>query len=346
MATTTVCVTGASGFIALHLVEQLLARGTAVRGVVRSLGGGGGGAERKLAPLRALQAQYGSDALQLVEGDLLDEGAFDTAVDGTSICYHTASPFWMDARISDPHEQLVRPAREGTLNVMRSCAAAPSVERVVLTSSFAALMNSNTNPPDYTYTEADWNRDSAPGADGAFPQPTAAHAYRWSKTAAERAAWDFTAAHRGCFDLVSILPPMVLGQNKQRLESIADLNQSSLLLHKLLSGEAETVPPGSVGFTDVADVARAHVLAAETAGAAGQRYLCSGASASWEEVAATLRECFPGMPVPDSTPGAEAQPKLTLANDKIKAELGIEFEPLRDTLQRQGDALLAAGLLA
>ena len=203
MTTSRVCVTGASGFIALHLVEQLLARGTAVRGVVRSLSGGEGAA-RKLAPLRALQAQHGSNALQLVEGNLLDEGAFDAAVDGTTVCFHTASPFWMDARISDPHEQLVRPAEQGTLNVLRSCAAAPSVERVVLTSSFAALMNSNTNPPDYIYTEEDWNSDSAPGAaDGAFPEPVTAHAYRWSKTAAERAAWDFAAAHRGCFDLVA-----------------------------------------------------------------------------------------------------------------------------------------------
>ena len=335
-----VCVTGASGFIALHLVEQLLARGTAVRGVVRSLD-----AERKLAPLRELQARYGTDSLQLVEGDLLDQGAFDAAVDGTTTCYHTASPFWMDARIADPHEQLVRPAEQGTLNVLRSCAAVPSLERVVLTSSFAALMNSSTNPPDYTYTEADWNHDSAPDADGVFPEPPTAHAYRWSKTVAEKAAWDFVAANRGCFDLVTILPPMVLGQNKQCLDSLADLNQSSLLLHKLLSGEAEAVPPGSVGFTDVADVARAHILAAETAGAAGERYLCSGTSASWEEVAATLRECFPDMPVPASAPGADKQPKLTLANDKIRAELGIEFESLHDTLQRQGDALVAAGLL-
>ena len=265
---------------------------------------------------------------------------------GAAVCFHTASPFWMDGRV-DNHE-MVQTAEDGTLNVLRSCAAAaPSaggeLSRVVLTSSFAALMSTSV-AADYTYTEADWNSSSAPDASGEFPEPQTAQAYRWSKTAAERSAWDFVEGTE--LELTTILPPMVLGENKNSIESLGELNQSSLLLHRLLSGEAKEIMPGSLGFTDVADVAKAHVLAASAPAAAGQRYLCSGTSASWVDVCSILRELFPERADRIPTDGPEAGlPCLTLDSSKIERELGMEFVPLRETLRTQGNALKAAGLL-
>ena len=206
------------------------------------------------------------------------------------------------------------------------------------------------NPPDHRYDEAEWNTSSAPGAaDGAFPEPANAHAYRWSKTVAERSAWEFVRGLGGgdsaAMTLACINPPMVLGVNKQQLAgSAANLNQSSLIVHNLLSGNAKEVMPGSVGFTDAADVAKAHILAAQTPGAAGQRYLCSGTTATWATVADVLRRLYPSMPIPADNNDPE-QPCLDLANDKIRAELGMQFEPLDVTLKRQGDALISAGLL-
>ena len=302
-----------------------------------------------------VNASAPSQTLELFEADLLDDGAFDDAVRDCSVCFHTASPFWMDDRITDPQAQLVEPAERGTLNVLRSCAKAAAartgdrLERVVLTSSFAALMNTD-NPPDHRYDEAEWNTSSAPGAaDGAFPEPANAHAYRWSKTVAERSAWEFVRGLGGgdsaAMTLACINPPMVLGVNKQQLAgSAANLNQSSLIVHNLLSGNAKEVMPGSVGFTDAADVAKAHILAAQTPGAAGQRYLCSGTTATWATVADVLRRLYPSMPIPANNNDPE-QPCLDLANDKIRAELGMQFEPLDVTLKRQGDALISAGLL-
>ena len=92
----------------------------------------------------------------------------------------------MDDRITDPVAQLVEPAEQGTLNVLRSCEESGSVERVVVTSSFAAAMNVGGREPwpaDFAYNEAHWNVSSAPFPDGTFPEPANAHAYRWSKTA-------------------------------------------------------------------------------------------------------------------------------------------------------------------
>jgi len=343
-----VCVTGASGFIALHLVEQLLAAGHPVTAAVRT------NDPAKLAPLDALRASYGHGQLQVVSGcDLMEPGSFAHAVGEASVCFHTASPFWMDARITDPWGQLVRPAEQGTRNVLDACAASASnVRRVVLTSSFAALMNVGGHTPwplDFAYDESHWNVSSAPAADGTFPEPVNAHAYRWSKTVAERAAWEAVEACGGKLELVTILPPMVLGENKQELAvsgGVDALNQSSLILYNLLAGKMEHVPPGSVGFVDVADVARAHVLGAQVASAAGQRYLCSGETKTWLEVVATLRQLYPDAPLPTTCPdGSTTQPCLLLRNDKIRAELGLEFVPLEQTLKAQASAFVDAGLL-
>ena len=336
-----VCVTGATGFIALHLVEQLLTQGYRVTAAVRSA------SPQKLAPLTALGTL---GELEIVSGcELLTPGSFDAAVAHAEVCFHTASPFWMDARITDPWAQLVRPAEAGTRNVLDACAASSStVGRVVLTSSFAALMNVGGRTPwplDFEYSEEHWNTSSAPDAEGAFPEPANAHAYRWSKTIAERAAWDHPASGAK-FDLVTILPPMVLGHNKQQLRSLSDLNQSSLILYNLLSGQAEHVMPGSVGFVDVVDVARAHVLAAQTPHAAGQRYLCSGMTKTWLEVVDQLREIYPSAALPTTcADGSTSQPCLLLRNDKIRNELGIEFVPLEQTLRAQCAGLKSAGLL-
>jgi nucleoside-diphosphate-sugar epimerase len=303
----------------------------------------------KLAPLSALSSL---GELDIISGcDLLSTGSFDAAVAASDVCFHTASPFWMDSRITDPWAQLVHPAERGTLNVLDACTkAASQVKRVVLTSSFASLMNVGGRTPwpmDFHYSEEHWNVSSAPDGDGAFPEPVNAHAYRWSKTAAEKAAWAHPAVTGGQLELVTILPPMVLGENKQVLRAVSDLNQSSLLLFNMLAGKMEHVPPGSVGFVDVADVARAHVLGAEVAAAGGERYLCSGSTKTWLEVVAMLKRLFPDAPLPTTcADGSTVQPCLLLKNDKIKTELGIEFTPLEQTLKAQCDALTRSGLLS
>lgn len=335
-----VCVTGANGFIALHLVEQLLIAGYRVIAAVRTDN------SAKLAPLKAMSSL---GELSIVSGcDLLTSGSFEAAMRDAEVCFHTASPFWMDNRITDTWKQLVLPAEQGTKNVLDACEAS-KVRSVVLTSSFAALMNVGGREPwpmDFEYTEEHWNISSAPDEAGAFPEPVNAHAYRWSKTLAEKAAWEHTAVAEGKINLTTILPPMVLGSNKQVISGLDDLNQSSLILYNLMAGNMEHVMPGSVGFVDVADVAKAHVLAAQTSAAAGQRYLCSGTTNTWLQVVAALRELYPDAPLPTACPdGTTTQPCLHLKNDKIRSELGLDFVPLKETLKAQCESLALAGLL-
>jgi len=173
-----------------------------------------------------------------------------------------------------------------------------------------------------------------------------AHAYRWSKTVAEKAAWEHHGRKAGKFDVVTILPPMVLGENKQQLAGVEDLNQSSLIFFNMLAGNMQHVMPGSVGFVDVSDVAKAHILAAKTPKAGGERYLCSGVTQTWLQIVEMLRMMYPTAPLPTSCPdGSTTQPCLLLRNDKIKEDLAMEFIPLHETLQAQCNALDQAGLL-
>lgn len=215
-----VLVTGASGFIAGSVVRLLQDRGYTVRGTVRSLRD-----QSRVGHLKELFPD-----LQLYEADLLTEGTFDEAAKGADYVMHTASPFQLT--VSDPQRDLIDPALQGTLNVLRAAARSGTVKRVVVTSSCAAVASQAVPPDDkvlldsslacwlvfegwtqpadvdgtcaqQVWTEEDWNTDS-----------TLENApYRLSKSLAEKAAWDFVneGEGKGKFDLAVVNPSFVLG---------------------------------------------------------------------------------------------------------------------------------------
>jgi dihydroflavonol-4-reductase len=257
-----VCVTGATGFVASWLVKQLLARGdVAVRGTVR-----------RIASADHLRALPGAtERLELVEADLTTPRSFEPAVRGCAVVFHTASPYII--QVDDPQRDLVDPAVNGTLGVLRACTHATEVLRVVLTSSMAAV----TDEPDSTrvLTEADWNGKST----------LQRNPYYLSKTLAERAAWDFVAREKPQFDLVALNPFMILGP------SLAPgLNVSNKIIADLTNG----VYPGILSFTwgivDVRDVAHAHVRAAEVPDAQGRYLLAQEPAVSMRTIVGWLRE--------------------------------------------------------
>jgi len=320
----TCCVTGGTGFVALHVVKQLLEGGHNVRATVRSLSN-----EARNAPLTAMSAQF-PGRLTLLEGDLLKEGSFDSSVEGCDCVFHTASPFTF--KITDPIKDLVEPAVNGTVNVLRSCAKA-SVKRVVLTSSFAAIFDPSKTGA--TFDETCWNDYSKPDMDES-------NAYRYSKTTAERAAWDFVKDTP--LELVTICPPLIFGSNLNKITSLDDVNQSSGTLFSYVSGAKTEIPNGGMGMVDVEDVAAAHVRAMDTPAAKGQRYLCSAGVWTWFEVCEMLRTLFPDRPVPTTGAGAQQDWKMTLNTSKIQTELGLVFRPIEQTLKGQIQSLLDAGL--
>ena len=256
-------VTGAAGFIATHILEQLLAKGHRVRGTVRSLK-----KEKDLLPLRALPGA--AERLELVEADLLEAGAFEAAAQGCDAVLHTASPYVLDAK--DPQKDLVLPAVNGTVNVLAACAKASAVKRVVVTSSMAAVTDEPES--DHVLTEADWNVKSS----------LERNPYYYSKTLAERAAWDFVAKEKPGFDLVTINPFLVIGPQHS-----GAVNTSNQLFVDLRKGTYPGVMNLTWGFVDVRDVADAHVRAIETKGAAG-RYLTAGETIAMRAVVDLLNE--------------------------------------------------------
>ena len=269
-----VLVTGASGFVASHIVQQLLVGGKVkVRGTVRSLKN-----ESKCAPLMKLvpDAKY---PLELVEADLLNEESWIEAVKGCDYVYHVASPLpSLETQITDENI-LIKPAVEGTLNILKACVAAGTVKRVVVTSSIAAVSGGFFFPRDTPYTEEDWTDESL------------VPAYEKSKVLAERAAWDFVEKldEDKKFELAVINPSAILGPPLTRATADA---ASVDAFKKVLTKEIPILIHVSLAIIDVRDLAAIHIAAMETPEAAGQRYVANGHNLWWKEMADIMAEEF------------------------------------------------------
>lgn len=261
----TVTVTGGSGFIGAHVALRLLHAGHRVRATVRD--------PAKEAPLRALLARAGAPAdaaLTIAVADLEHDEGWAEAMRGADHAIHVASPF----HIAVPRDEqaLIRPAREGTLRVLRAARDA-GVRRVVLTSSVAAVGYGHPDggPP---LTEDQWSDVSAPDC-----QP-----YMKSKTLAERAAWEFVAREGG-IELATVNPAVVLGPVLG-----PDLSDSVAVVRRLLDGSFPAIPRLYFGVVDVRDVADLHLRAMTAPEAAGERFLAvSGAPLALIDIAALLR---------------------------------------------------------
>ena len=269
-AHTTVLVTGASGFIGLHCVQQLLEQGYQVVGTVRS-------AARADEVRDAMAVNVDQDALsrlKLVEADLTKDSGWAEATRGCTYVLHVASPF--PNRIPEHEDDLIKPAKEGTLRVLRAAADA-GVRRVVLTSSLAAVSAGHPHDSSRVYSEDDWSI-----VERCPPYPK-------SKTLAERAAWDFVASLEGDspMELCTINPGAVLGPVLNRHYST-----SGEIVRKLLANELPGTAKLGFPWVDVRDVASAHIAAMTTPEAAGQRFCCA-IEFSWiGEVADVLAKRF------------------------------------------------------
>jgi dihydroflavonol-4-reductase len=322
-------ITGLTGFIAAHTAALLLARGYDVRGTVRSVS--------KVTENAMIMALPGaSERLELFEADLLSEGAFDAAVLGAACVFHMASPYSLEFK--NAQRDLVDPAVRGTLNVLRACARAPTVKRVVLTSSMAAV----TDEPDgRVLTEADWNTKSS----------LTRNPYYFSKSEAERAAWDFMEREKPSFDLVVINPFLVIGPSLT-----PGLNTSNQIIVEALTGVFPAIMQLNWGMVDVRDVALAHVLAAETPAAKG-RYLCAAENITMRQLIDILKPLAqPADKLPTRSidfwlgsfigrffaftqpPGAASYMKTHLGRmvrfdtAKIQRELGLSYRRIDATL--------------
>ena len=323
-----VLVTGASGFIATHIVQQLLVKGKVkVRGTVRSLKN-----EEKIKPLQEMvpDATY---PLELVEADLMNEESWKEAVRGCSYVYHVASPL----PISIPRDEydLIAPAVEGTLNVLKACAQSGTVNRLVLTSSLAAVSGGLYGTVGHTYTEEDWSEEVN------LP------AYEKSKLRAEKAAWEFIdrLEENKRFDLVAVHPAVVIGPP---LTPATGNSTSLLTIKKILGNEIPLLLNMCLPLVDVRDVAAGQIAAMEKPEASGKRFILSAENRWMREMAEIISEEFTsqGYKIPSwlmPKPGVwllrffEPTIKMiyptvgkviTFSNEKMKSELDIVPRPV------------------
>ena len=336
----TVLITGISGFIAKHCAVEMLNAGYAVRGTVRSL--------RRSVEVRDTLARHADVArLSFAEADLESDAGWDAAVAGCAHVLHLASPF--PATQPRDEQDLIRPAVEGTLRVMRAAVAA-RVERLVQTSSMAAVAYGHPRGRPEPFTEDDWTRVEDPGVT----------AYTKSKTLAERAARDFAASHGAGLHYSSVNPGLVLGPALDR-----DIGTSAEIVQQFLKGKYPGAPRMSIACVDVRDVARMHRLALETSAPSGGRYLGAAESLWLIDIARALRERLgeaarraPSRELPDWAvklvglfdPAArmavpELGKHLRVDASRTRRTLGIEFIPADEAVAATGRSLVELGLV-
>lgn len=240
-------------------------------------------------------------------------------------------------QVEDNKRDLLDPAVNGTTEVLRSIQKNnPTVKRVVITSSFASIVDMDKGARSgYTYTEKDWNPVTY---ETASTTPNGGVAYCASKTFAERAAFDFVEKNKPNFSLATVCPPMVYGPNINTVKSLDHLNTSSADIYRLMNGSEKTVPDTQFfAFVDVRDVGDAHARAYETPEAAGQRYFITAGGFTYQQVCDIIRKDFPEKKdlVPEGTPGAPFPDVYKVDNSKAKKELGITFRDLQTTIHDQ-----------
>ncbi|XP_019412683.1 PREDICTED: cinnamoyl-CoA reductase 1-like isoform X2 [Lupinus angustifolius] len=319
-----VYVTGASGYIASWIVKFLLQRGYTVRATVRDPSN-----PKKIQHL--VQLDGANERLQLYKADLLQQGSFDSAIQGCDAVFHTASPVPPPAaNIQNPQVlfclfqvEVIDPAVKGTVNVLESCAKSPSVKRIILTSSMiAAFYNGMPLSPEVEIDETWFSNPD-------FCMQTKKW-YAFAKTSAEDIAWKFVKEKK--IDMVVINPTVTVGPLLQ-----PELNSSAALIFNLING-SETFPNISYPWVNVKDVADAHVKAYETPSASG-RYILSERVTHLSEVVKILRNLYPTLQIADKC--ADNEPFMTtykVSKEKAK-HLGIEFIPLDMSLKETVESL-------
>lgn len=343
-----VLVTGATGYLAGWIVCQLLEQGRTVHAAVRDPENA-----RKLAPLRALESES-PGRLRFFKSDLLDEGSYAEAMAGCEVVFHTASPFALS--VENPQRDLVDPALLGTRNVLEEATRTPSVQRVVVTSSYLAAIGDNADLAESgrtKLTEESWNTTSS-----LTHQP-----YAYSKTLAEREAWRIAEAQHQ-WKLVTINPAFIMGPGIDSHATSESFHQmKNLGTGKLATG----VPNYGMAYVDVRDVAAAHLAAAFLPGAAG-RYLVSAESSDFPALAATLRESFgKAYPFPKGTVpkplawliaplldkamtrkiiARNVNHALVIDAEKGRRELGLSYRSFPDTIREMFQQMITAGIVS
>ena len=333
----TVLVTGGTGFLGGWCVAELLKRGHEVRTTVRDT-------KREQAVRDAVAAAGAPDDARLTvhQADLTSDDGWADAVSGCRHVLHVASPF-PPVQPKDPDELIV-PARDGALRVLRAALDA-GAERIVMTSSVAAVRGSRDSTEQTPFTEVDWT-------DG---DDTKLTPYVRSKTLAEQAAWQL-ARDGGAEDRLAVINPgAIIGP------ALNDDHSYSLqAVQRLLSGGMPAAPRLGFSFVDVRDVADLHLLAMTKPEAGGERFIATDEFMWMPDLAKVLRERLgeqaakvPKRTAPDMVIRAMSRfdPSIRsfvgdlgkrqwISSEKARSLLGWQTRPVGDSIEDTARSLL------
>jgi len=330
-----VLVTGASGYIASHLIKLLLERGFKVRGSVRSVSN-----QAKYQFLYDLVPEK-KDNLTLVEAELTNKESWLKAVEGCHYVFHVASP--IPPSVPKDENELIIPAVEGTLNVLEA-AVQKGVKKVVVTSSCLTVMMGQ--PEGKENNEEDWSREDI------LP------AYPKSKVKAEKAAWEFYEQNKGKIEVATVLPSLVFGPIYTKHG-----NSSETLIAEIIRGNYPGILDIAFAIVDVRDVAEAHFNAMFKEGTNGKRYICSGALVPFQDVFKYLKGDLEqygyqindkhvtaeeviasGNPVAQRSVGLIGK-SMRVNNERSRTELGMTYIPIEQTVKEMAHSIIKQGVV-
>ncbi|KAK3141425.1 hypothetical protein QOZ80_4BG0333730 [Eleusine coracana subsp. coracana] len=275
----TACVTGGNGYIASLLIKMLLEKGYVVKTTVRNPED-----KEKNSHLEELK-ELGT--LEVFRAELQEEGSFDEAIAGCDYAFLLAAP--VNYTAPNPEKELIEPAVQGTLNVLRSCVKAGTVKRVVLTSSTAAVSSRPLEGDGNVLDEESWSDVEYLSA-----KRTGLWAYPVSKVLLEKAASEFAEEHG--ISLVTLCPSVTVGEAPDRkvyttVPAILSLLSGDEAELRVLKGIEKA--SGSVPLVHVQDVCLAQLFVVEKEGVPDGRYICNGLDTTIAETAKFLADKYP-----------------------------------------------------
>ncbi|KAL0941267.1 nad dependent epimerase [Colletotrichum truncatum] len=327
----TVLVTGANGYLALHVIEQVLKRGYNVCGTVRS--------KKTADKVRTkFPADYGTRATTATIEDLTKTELFRDVFQGNIVgTIHVASP--VHGHVKDNVRDMLEPAIKGVTGMLDAIKTYGSLsfKRVVHTSSIGAMLDTSKDPRiGYIYNESDWNPLTFEEAASLEDRGVL---YIAGKAPSPRAPWAWMEYHKPNFDLSCLNPSVVFGPHLEQVNSLEDVNSTSKIMWVQLMDAREIPSLQWAGAIDVRDAAAMLAVALDTPAAGGERFLLAQ-HFDWQSAADVAREVLPEdakRRIPVGTPRtgmSDATARLyQVDGTKAVRMLGIKYRPMPETVE-------------